>query len=291
MDALRDRQIHMARHLLDAGQPQRALDALAQVAGAAEDAEALAIRASAYLAMEKPQTARESATAGLALDPQDTTLLAILAEAHLAEGDLPGAERALLEAIRLEPESSDLIAGYAIVVARAGLFDKAKKLAARAQELEPAARAVYRAHFVIATLEGRTQDAEAISRTWLAEHPDDASALMTSGLLLSSVGRAEAGLRRSRDAVALDPSVAEGAQEGLLEQRLLAHPALLPLWPFQKFGVGGSWGIGIGGILILRALGFGTASVVWALIYIALCVYSWIAPGLLRRHLRRRFRA
>jgi hypothetical protein len=101
-------------------------------------------------------------------------------------------------------------------------------------------------------------------------------------------GGGRRGARDLRRAAALDPSIgihAEAARDAATSM----HPLLLPLWPIYRFGQGPVWLGGVAVLLGLRALDVpGTIALVVVVIWLAFVAYSWIAPPLLERWLRRR---
>lgn len=284
-----ERGLALARHYVAIGRADEALALLSQHGHAlAARPEAWGLRGRALLHLERHEEAAKALELGLSLDAEDVDLLYLLGFAELRRARLEAAERRLLDALRIAPESPILLSTYAEVVGRAGQFRKARALLERVEAADPESEDLHRVRAILATLEGRDREAARRARDWVAESPDAPAAHVTAAATLGALGQAGAGYRHAREAATLDPSVIDGDEEWFREQRLRSHWAMLPLWPFQRLGVAASWGIAVGAIYGLRALGMPMASAAFALVYLALAIYSWIAPPLLRRLLRRR---
>lgn len=280
MDA--DRGLTLARHFLEIGQPARAIEHLDRAAGAAElGPEHWHLRAWALTALDRHDAAREAITTGLASAPGDVDLLLALCDSHARTGDLEGAERAVLAALREEPGNPILLARYARLAAQGGQIEKATRLVEAAAELDPEEAYVTRTRALISHVAGDDRHAAAQARELLEADPEDTFAHRVLGNVMIERGDVRGADRHLSSAARLDAD--ENTVEALREVRLHRHWALLPLWPFQRFGTIASW---IGAILITKGLGLAgleTASFVFALAYLALCVYSWVAPPILRR--------
>lgn len=284
MDA--DRGLTLARHFLEIGQPARALEHLDRAAGAAGlGPEHWHLRAWALTALDKHDAAREAITAGLASAPDDVDLLLALCDSHARSGDLEGAERAVLAALREEPGEAILLARYARLVAQGGQLEKATRLVEVAAELDPEEPYVSRTRALISHVAGDDRHAAAQAHALLETDPEDTFAHRMLGNVMIERGDVGGADRHLSSAAHLDAD--ENTVRALREVRLHRHWALLPLWPFQRFGAIPTW---IGAIVIMKGLrlaGLETASLVFALTYLALCVYSWVVPPVLRRLLRR----
>lgn len=281
----------LARHYLQVGRPDQALEALTRLGeAAAMDAGAWEVRGRALILLGRHEEAVGALERGLALEADDADLLYLLAHAEMRLGRPPEAERHLLDALRLAPSSAALLLAYAELVARGGQFDKARALLQRAEESDPADEGLARVRALLATLEGRDRQAVAETRAWVADSPDDAAAHYAVAATLATVGRSDAGYRHARQAATLDPRVVEGDEEWFREQRLMSHWAMVPLRPVQRFGPAVVWGAAVAILLGLRFAGLDAAAAVFAVTYLAFVVYSWTAPPILRRVLRRRQR-
>jgi tetratricopeptide (TPR) repeat protein len=280
------KQLTLAEHYLEVGQPERALSALEQ----ATSDEAVAVwnlRAQAYLDLERYDEAAEAAARGLSDEPYDVELLGSLAIAEWNRNELAAAERALLAALEILPDHPRLLSIYAHVVASAGQFDKARRLVERASELDPDDAFVARTRMELAYLSGRDKEAELHGVEALALDPEDAQTHSILGVTAAERGQTLRGARHLRGAAELDPSIAHYA-EGAREARKWSHPLVWPLWPIARFGPGPVWVAGIVLLIASARVAPPTVAGVILIVWIVFVAYSWLAPPLLERWLDRR---
>ncbi|HET6480576.1 MAG TPA: hypothetical protein VFG35_11125 [Actinoplanes sp.] len=62
---------------------------------------------------------------------------------------------------------------------------------------------------------------------------------------------------------------------------------MLPLRPILRLGAVKTWLIAVTLILSLRAIGLPVLGGLLGFVWLALCVYSWVVPPLVRRWVRR----
>ena len=278
----------LARHFVDIGQAERALEVLEHVEGRLEHREYWLVRAQACFDLSRYEWARRAAKEGLALESESVPLLFLLGSAEAELGDLAAAERALLQALQLRPEEPRVLSRYALLLAQGGQLGKADKLVGIATRLDAEDEYVHYARTVLAYLEGSDRAALERSREFLGKHPESGVGHYLYGASLAVSSRSAQAGRAFQQAARHNPgehAVAQAAREG----KLAAHWLMLPLRPFERFGTVGTW---IGAVALIfgtRSLGFSQLSSYLAFAYLALVVYSWAAPFLLRRWLRRRF--
>jgi tetratricopeptide (TPR) repeat protein len=266
----------------------RATDALAALERAEpeDDPERFhLLRAEALLLDDRVDEAAAASEDGLAVDPESIALLLVRAHCHELRGELAAAERRLLAALRQLPEEPSLLCRYGRLVARGGQLDKARRLLAEALRLEPDAPEAARLAFLIEHLAGDDRAAAATSRLLLANDPEDTQAVAMLGLSLL-----ERGEHRAARAVMMPAAALEPERLGPLarEARLRTHPLMWPLWPVVRFGGVAIWFVGVGAILVAGRIGDGGLALPVAIVYVSWCVYTWVAPPLLRRYLRGR---
>ncbi len=278
----------LAERYVDIDQPERALAALDRLDGSAlEDPEPWRLRAAALALLERHEESADAARRGLELDPDDVGLLALLGLARSRLGDPAGAEEALLAALRLQSDRPDLLCQYAMVVARDGQLDKAQHLVDRAAAGDPEAPEVLRTRTGLAYLRGDRRGTREHSRELLAYDPLDAGGHAMLGL--DAYERGDKGRALGHFETAARQDLEDEDMVGAArEMRLATHPLMLPLFPFERFGPMGSWLGAMALILGTRAAGLGTVSALITIVWVLLCVYSWVAPPLLRRALARR---
>ena len=114
----------LARHYLEVGRPQAALDALAGVTGdELDDAEYWAIRAEALLELDRAVEGAEAARRGLEHDPEDMSLLDALALCELNRGRPAAARQALDSALAILPDHPVLLSHHALALALDKRYD------------------------------------------------------------------------------------------------------------------------------------------------------------------------
>jgi tetratricopeptide (TPR) repeat protein len=286
-----DPQLERIVVLLDLNRPQQALEELGRLGGAVATSQAaFQLRAAALSELERWYTVAEVARQGLAENGPDAELLGRLGLALRHQGEYAPAERALLDGLAIEPQSPWLLCQYAEICCAVGQTDKAERLVARAAELAPEAPAVFASRFQLAYARGDDRTAQRVAREFLGRWPEHPAALALHGSIASERGQVAAAHRSFGQAVAQDPGDAAFA-DAAWESRVYAHPLLLPLRPLFRLGVLRTWLIAVGTIGVLNVAGLDTVAALVGLTWLLYCVYSWIAPSLVRRLVRRRWRA
>jgi tetratricopeptide (TPR) repeat protein len=276
-------ELARAAALLEVGRPEEALRQLARLpASLANEPLAFELRAAAYLSMSRWAEAADAARRGLAAGPPDPDLLGMLGTALEELGDHPGAERAMLDGLALEPTNVDLLCRYARLCMTVGQADKARRLLDAAMDEDPDAAIVYATRIDLAYARGQDREAERISSEFLGVYPNHPLALALHGRSASMRGRVAPAYGSFRQAVAGAPGDS-AISEGAWTTRLNAHPLLWPLRPLYRFGMIKTWLFALVMIFGLRALGFDVASFIWSISWGLYCVYSWVAPGIVRR--------
>lgn len=287
MEAGTKGRLDLARHYVSIDQPDRALDQLADLGPDFDDPEAWRLRGWALTALERYDEAAGVATQGLERSPDSPELLELLAVVEGRRRRLAEAERAILAALALAPDDPDLLCVYAELLGHGGQFEKADRVVEEAARLAPQSEHVLRTRMALAYLRGDDRLAERLGEELLSLDPDSWVAHRMVGV--SALQRGETG-RASRhfDSAARHDMSDHEAATAAREVRAENHPLMWPLWPFRRLGPIGAWLGAIVTIGVLGAVGLNTLAVVFLLAYVALCVYSWVAPPLLRAWLRRR---
>lgn len=276
--------------LVMASRPDEALRELATLpASEARQPQAWYLRTAALSQLERWAEAAQAARQGLAAGGPDPDLLRLLADAERELGNLETAERAVLDGLAIDPQHLDLLCGYARLCLQVRQLDKAAKLVGRAAAIDPHAASVYAIRVQLAYARGDDRTAQQVAREFVAEYPEDARAhalLGSTSALRGQVHAADSGFRQAASA---EPTVNEYA-EAALETRILEHPLLIPVRPFMRFGTIKTWVAAVVVLYGLRMLGLRALSFVFAIVWLALCVYSWVVPPLVRRWMTRRWR-
>ncbi len=224
---------------------------------------------------------------GLDLDPGDVDLLSLLAKARFRLGSLRSAETVILRALEIAPEWPGYLCQYAEIVAVAGQVDKAEKLLDRAASIDPEFAGLDRVRFMIGDIRGDGDSTVGHLTDLLEADPEDAGALALLAEKRLGEGRPAEAAEYLRRAVELEPEFAIGAEKQIREVLLRGHWFLRPLAPIYKYGPMAVWMGALGAMWIFYALGYLEIAVVIGAVYFLYCVYSWVAPPLVRRYLRR----
>jgi tetratricopeptide (TPR) repeat protein len=277
----------LAEHWLERARPDRALDALSRVTGEqAVSARAFRLRALAHHLADEDQAAVDIARSGLASHGPDLGLLGVLAQALADLGRTAEAERACLDGLALDPHSVWLLCIYAKLCGLAGQHDKARQLLERAAAQEPDARQVVHTRAVLAIARGDDAEAQRVIGAMLAADPDDAGAHALRGLAASQRGDATTAYAGFRAAAAGNPQNRHMV-EAARTLRVVNHWLLWPLRPFQRFSTFQIWITVVLVHLGLRLAGLDAVTVPLAVVWVAFCVYSWIAPPVVRLLMRK----
>lgn len=284
-----DTAVAKAWALLEADRPEQALAELSRLSP--EEAGSPAVfhlRGRALIHLDRWDEVDDNARRGLAELGPDPVLLGQLGFALVEKGEYANAERALLDALALAPHDIDLLCSYSRLCLNAGQADKAKQLWQRAAAINPHHRSVMATRVVLAIGVADDREAQRASDAFLAEYPSDPVALAFHGQVRETRGRS--GYGSIRQAVAADPTDTDYADLAW-ETKVRAHPLLIPLRPLFRLGPVKSWLLAVGIMFGLRAIGLNLLSFIAAMVWVALCVYSWIMPPLVRkwvlRHRRR----
>lgn len=272
--------------LIRIGRPEQALRALAKNFDA-EDVWSWQARAAALLALDREDEAAEAAEQGLAVDPEHPFLLDVLAAARLTTGDFVGAEEAILSALRIDSEDADLLTRYAHIVARVGQMEKAEKLVARALSIDPLNEYALQMHALLGTASNDREAAMVRSHALLRHVPDSSLGHRLLGAAHASGGRVDDAADHLYRAASLNPGD-ENIVAAAREARWQAHWLLWPLRPIHRFGAGPIWIAAVVIMMVLRAAKLHALLTPFVFAWIAYCVYSWVAPPLVKKWAQRR---
>lgn len=288
MSAAPDQEaLSLAQHWMTVNRPDRVLEELSRLPGdAALSRAAFVLRAAALHDLGNHQAAASAAESGLGDVGPDPQLLAILGMSRQQLGRYEAAESALLDGLALAPTSSFLLCAYARLCLTVGQVEKAGKLVERAASVDPEDDVVARTRLLVAFVQGKDSDAVKHGREAMRLDPDDGGNQLLYGLALASRGNVGAAAHSYRRAAAADPGDRE-LVEAAREARAAAHPLLWPLRPMQRFGPLPVWLAAVVTMTGLRAAGLAPLALVFAVLWVTYCVYSWVAPPLVRRWIRR----
>ncbi|MGC5330716.1 tetratricopeptide repeat protein [Micromonospora sp. DT62] len=284
-------QLARVAHLLELNRAEQALDEVDRLPAAlALSPAAFRLRAYALTALSRWDDLAAVARRGLAEAGPDPELLGRLGVALRHRREYPAAERALLDALALEPEDPWLLCQYAHLCSAVGQLDKAERLVARAAAISPQEPAVFACRVQLAYARGDDREADRIAGEFLGAWPDNPAALALHGATSARRGRLGTARRAFGQAVAHDPTDADYA-EAAWEAQVHAHPLLLPLRPLHRLGTFRTWLLAVGVIVLLNVAGLDVLAGLFAVTWMLFCVWSWIAPPLVRRMVLGRWRS
>lgn len=290
--------LDMAAASLGRGAPDTAIDLLRQVLGEAPDhAGAHALLALALLASKRVHAAEHEASLALRLDPQNPDAHLVMGRVAMARRRFDRADEHLSTARQLAPESTVVLQAVSALRQLQRRRGDALELLERARELDPEEPSVLADLADLHLDAGRIEEAERTAREALELEPEHSAALVCMGRVRLQRGDVEGAREHAAEALRDDPN--DGAALRLLADIKARQNKLLGLW--WRFSVWlGTLGSGralmvlLGTFLVYRVLSVdakdagnellgNTLHVVW----LAICAYTWIAPGIFARSVRR----
>ena len=194
-------------------------------------------------------------------------------------GDTKAAEQIILSALQIDPEQPYLLCTYARILVAAGLLDKAELVLSEVEKIAPEKTETLGVRYLIAYIRDDKRSLNAYSKLLLKEDPDSALNHMAMGLALVNTGNETEGCGHIMTSAQIDPEDPEIAKIAR-QSRIATQRMLIPLRPFWKLGMVGTWLLGISGFVSHRLLNWDVAAVVWMFSYLGLCLFSWVGPPL-----------
>jgi tetratricopeptide (TPR) repeat protein len=284
----RSRSLDLARHYLEIGRPDQALDTLSQGDIDPTDPELMELRAHAFFDSGRYKKAADTAREGLALEPQAVGLLETLALAETQLEHHEQAQQANAKALELSPWNPVLHAQRGLILARRSRYDEARSAVDEALGLAPDLPYVLQIRAQVETLAGDHVRAQKAIDDLLRADPENRVAhALKGGLAADNENIVEAA--KHFDAAARldpnDPDVAEAARE----LRVLSHPVLKPVRGMWRVGRWRSWFLYLTVISVLAAAQLDSIRVVVAVCWLTIVALSWFGPPVLRRLQARRY--
>lgn len=255
-----------------------------------DEPEALLLDARLADALGNPSEARVRVGEVLARAPDHDDARLFLFGLDVDAERFAEAETTILGLLREAPEDAHRMALYAKLMVRVYQLDKARALVDEALRREPELPLAQTLDALLHVIQG--DDARASERLarLMAHDPEAIHVAWTAIVVLQSQNRPREVLEIGRQLLRAIPADGD-LVDVLVEARLQSHWTMKPLWPFMRFGWGGSIAVWVAGGLGLRALAKvadkGVVGIASAL-YFLFIAYSWVWPPILRRWLRRR---
>lgn len=277
--------------LIERGRFHQAREELGQaLAGFPEDGDLLYQAARIDAQSGELARARDTLLQVLAHAPKHLNARYFLVSVHEDLKEPAKAEAILLDLLHDYPELGPLYARYAMLMYRNLHVDKAKALAREAMRLDPNDEQALIACMMGDLIDGNLGAQQSKLAELLHNHPEDHA---TARLLISHL--LEQGKYWSARRIAVELLRAEPHSKDALALVVnidaLAHWTVLPLWPFNRWGVPATIVFFLGTMLGLTQLRKYLSPETMSIINISLLsyvVYSWIYPPLLTRWLKRR---
>ncbi|MGO1069401.1 tetratricopeptide repeat protein [Lysobacter sp. CA199] len=293
-----DHLYRMAERYYAHGRVDAAIDALLRLLGEdAEQADAHAFLALCLVKRKRLHAANLEAQRALELAPESGFAHLAAAIVAIARREFESAQSHLLTARESDPDSAAIADAFARLYLAWGRDAQALEHARRACELDPD-DPDYPA--LLASLELRRGDrarAEALARDVLRAHPEHLEALCVLGHCELAAGRTDSARDHAAWALQIDPT--DGDALTLMAAVKARRSWLLGLWwRLQSFVSAGSRTRAVTlllGIFLLYRVALialpqnglsqwtGPLSYAW----LAFCAYTWIAPGLFWRSLKK----
>jgi tetratricopeptide (TPR) repeat protein len=236
-------------------------------------------------ALDDELNARAHVEQALAADPTHFGARVVLYQVLCDAREHAEAEAVIQALIREDPEEPELFALYARLMLKTLHVDKAGRLADEALRLDPSNALARMQSVLVSIVRGERARTEDQLAELIKDDPEGTAAAAT--LFVALVEQ-----RRHREALALGQQLLRAHPDNahfvdaLVELRAVTHWLMWPAYPLVRWGWGGSAFLWAGALVlfgVLRASGAGPIAGTLALAYIAYCVYTWVAPSLVRR--------
>ena len=255
-----------------------------------DDPDLLSLAAIIELQADDLLAAQEALTILLRSHPQHELGRRLLFTLRVEQKRYAEAEVCILEFLSEFPEDADAFSEYSWLMLLTMQVEKAEQLAQEALRLDVEHQHALFVLACVSTVRGEKEEALRSVEQMLKEDPENIQTLYTLILVLAEQSRFCEAAQRSKELVRFDPGQ-ETFIELAVEMHTGAHPLMSPLNILQRFGWAASAVIWVVGAMGLRlASKYFSNSIVLALSLLLLLyiVYSWCAPTLVRRYLRRR---
>jgi tetratricopeptide (TPR) repeat protein len=280
------------------GRAQDAIDALTELLGdSPDDATAHALLAMCLVTRKRLHAANLEADSALALAPDNPFALMSAGWVAFAHRRFPDAEARMLGALELDPDSAALHRECARFYHLIDRGAEARRQAEAALELEgdsPDGLALLGA---IAFDEGQRPAAADLAMRALAGDPEHAEALVLLGRCQLAAGDVDEARDRALEALSVNPEH-EPARALLCSVKARQNWALGLWWRLQSWLSSGSntraiallvgmYVVYRSAVILLQGNGGEKAAQGLQYLWLAFCVYTWVAPGMFVRSLRK----
>ncbi|MGN6151452.1 MAG: tetratricopeptide repeat protein [Lysobacteraceae bacterium] len=284
--------------LMRNGHLDQAIDVLTRLLGEApEHAEAHAALALCLVARHRLHAAKLEAAQAVTLDPDAPLAHLAMASVSIAHREFPAAEAHIEAARALVPEHPEAYRLAAALYRAWGRFDRAREEIAKAHALDPDDPDTLARYGWIEFHDGHRGEARAFAERALGRDPEHVDALTLLGHCDLAEGRIEDARAHAVWALQNEPGD-EGALTLLAAIKARQSWALGLWWRLQTWLTAGTQrrtiALLVGVFLVYRACdvtlrveGRPDAAALLSYAWLAFCVYTWFAPSIFRRSLKR----
>lgn len=279
-----------ASGLLERGRNDHAARVLAEALAAYPDDAGLLYQSARldYL-NEQFDAARDTLHGVLAREPEHFQARYLLTSLYEHTNELAQSELVLLDLIRDYPDQSVLYAKYAMLMFRTHHHDKAKALAREALRLDPEDEFALLACLMGDLIDDRNVSKNKTLAEMMHRHPES---VITAHMLVSYLrerGQYWAAKRVAVELLRAEPNSPQ-ALALVVELEFLCHWTMIPLWPFNRWGVIATVGFYVSSIVLFNVLRTAAPGIAGTVSYalLAYVIYSWVYPPILSRWLKRR---
>lgn len=243
-----------------------------------------------FYQLSEYEKAKEFILNGLAQGNQIEASHCLLGLIHMELNELVQSEKHFLESLRLNPQNPRTLARYASLMLRTNHAEKGKRLLEEARRIDPEDEAVLQYWYDYShLLEDLELQQDMLSDIVSSDEDEYTKLLNITRHHLAKENYREA-YKAARDAFTMNPHE-ESVLKLLKELKILNSPFMWPIHLISK--VGGPlviWGALIAIMILLNALKLETLMIYVLYPYLAFCIYSWIAPPVIRKFYSLRYR-
>ncbi|MBW8852587.1 MAG: tetratricopeptide repeat protein [Xanthomonadales bacterium] len=296
----RSRMLDHALRLIHGGHDDQAIDVLTRLLGEApDDADAHAALALCLVSRHRLHAAKLEAAQALALEPDAVLGHLAMASVSIARREFPAAEAHIDAARALAPEEPQSYRLAASLYRNWGRDARALEEIAKAHALAPDDPATLAQYGLLLFQDGRRDEARRFAERALERDPEHVEALTLLGHCDLAAGRVEDA--RAHAVWALQNEPGDVGALTLLSAIKARRSWLLGLWwRFQTWVTAGTnrraIALLVGLYLVyriadvaLREQGLEDGAAWLSFAWLGFCVYTWFAPSIFLRSLRREF--
>lgn len=292
------RLLDHALRLMRGGHVDQAIDVLTRLLGEApDDADAHAALALCLVSRHRLHAAKLEAAQALALEPDGVLAHLAMASVSIARREFPAAEAHLDAARAIAPEHPENYRIAATLYRNWGRNARALEEIGKAHALDPDDPGILAQYGWLMFLEGRREEARDFAERALQRDPEHVDALTLLGQCDLAAGHVEDARGHAVWALQNEPGD-EGALTLLAAIKARRSWLLGLWWRFHSWLTAGSShraiALLVGMYLAYRATGVtlhvkqhDDAAAWLSYAWLAFCVYTWFAPAIFRRSLKR----